>query len=99
MKILNKVVFSFLMLSLFSFANAQIGVPNEPKTNCVSQAEMKEIAKHFSQFAPQANAEYCLDGSTTANLISSLMFMRHTAFAPKMNPSKDDLFTGRFAKS
>ena len=99
MKILNKVLLAVLTLTIYSFAQAQIDVPKVPSTNCVSQAEMKEIAQHFEQFAPQANAEYCLDGTATANLISSLMFMRHTAFSPTMNPSKDDLFTGRFAKS
>lgn len=99
MTILNKVLLAALILTSYSFSQAQIDLPKVPSTNCVSQTEMKEIASHFSQFAPQANAEYCYDGSATSNLISSLMFMRHTAFAPTMNPSKDDLFTGRFAKS
>ncbi len=103
MKVLNKVLIVALSTTLFSIARADLAsdviVPKEPQANCVSKAEMQEIAGHFNQFAPQANADYCLDGSTTANLISSLMFMRHTAFAPTMNQSKDELFSGRFAKS
>lgn len=101
MKVLNKIVLTVLALSVFSVAQAQINVPAEPTTpaKCVSKAEMQEIASHFSQFAPQANADYCLDGSQVANLVASLMFMRHTAFSPTMNPSKDELFSGRFAKS
>lgn len=71
----------------------------EVSANCVSKAEMQTIASHFTQFAPQANADYCFDGSQVSNLISSLMFMRKTAFSQTMPPSKDDLFTGRFAKS
>lgn len=106
MKILNQIVFAVLTLSLSlsvtSVAQAQIKVPDQPATNpekCVSKAEMQEIASHFRQFAPQAQADYCLDGSQVSNLIASLMFMRHTAFSPTMNPSKDELFTGRFASS
>jgi hypothetical protein len=99
MKILNKVLLAVISLTTFSFAQADITIPSTPSTTCVSQSEIKEIASHFSQFSKYANAEYCLDGSTTANLISSLMFMRHTAFDAAMNPSKDELFSGKFAKS
>ncbi len=99
MKILNKILFVVLSATVFTTAKAQVSVPKVPGANCVSQAEMKEIASHFDQFAGQANSDYCLDGSQTANLISSLMFMRHTAFSPSMNPSKDELFSGKFAKS
>lgn len=101
-----KIVLAALALSvsLTSVAQAQINIPAEPTTptapaQCVPKAEMQEIAGHFKQFAPQANADYCFDGSQVSNLIASLMFMRHTAFSPNMNPSKDELFTGRFAKS
>lgn len=103
MKVLNQLVFAVFTLSLAMTANAQIQVPAQPVVNepakCVSKTEMQEIARDFKQFAPQANADYCFDGSQVSNLIASLMFMRHTAFAPAMNPSADELFTGRFAKS
>lgn len=106
MKILKQIAFIVLALSFAITAQAQIKVPGDsgepgPDQNpkCVSKAEMQEIASHFSQFAPQANADFCYDGSQVSNLIASLMFMRHTAFSPSMNPSKDELFTGRFAKS
>ncbi len=95
----NNTLFAVLALAAslitVSFANADGQTP----ATCVSKAEMQEIASHFQQFAPQANADYCLDGSQVANLVSSLMFMRHTAFSPVMNPSRDELFSGRFAKS
>lgn len=104
MKVLNKIVFVVIAMSLSLAAQAQINVPATPgqdqaPAKCISKAEMQEIASHFKQFAPQANADYCLDGSQISNLIASLMFMRHTAFSPTMNPSQDELFTGRFAKS
>lgn len=103
MKIVLAVLTLALSVGATTVANAQIKVPDQPTANepakCVSKAEMQEIASHFSQFAPQANADYCYDGSAVSNLIASLMFMRHTAFSPTMNPSKDELFTGRFAKS
>ena len=99
----NNTLFAAIALAVslttVSFAHADIGLPKQPSNTCVTKAEMQEIASHFKQFAPQANADYCLDGSQVANLVSSLMFMRHTAFSPAMNPSKDELFTGRFAKS
>lgn len=103
MKIVLAVLTIALSVGATSVANAQIKVPDQPTANepakCVSKAEMQEIASHFTQFAPQANSDYCFDGSQVSNLIASLMFMRHTAFSPIMNPSKDELFTGRFAKS
>ncbi len=99
----NNTLFAIIALvaslTTASLSQADIDVPKQPSTTCVTKSEMQEIASHFKQFAPQANADYCLDGSQVANLVSSLMFMRHTAFAPMMNPSKDELFTGRFAKS
>lgn len=100
MMIFKKIFLVVLTLTTFSFAKAQIAFPKPPSsTNCVSQAEMQEIASHFKQFSNLANAEYCYDGSETANLISSLMFMRHTAFSSDMKNSKDELFTGRFASN
>lgn len=68
-----------------------------PATNCVSKTEMAEIARDFPQFRNLASADYCLDGSLTANLIESLMFMRKTRFETIMPASSDELFSGRFA--
>jgi hypothetical protein len=77
-----------------------VTVPTTPSTgSCVSQAEMKLIAKDLPQFAEQAKGDYCFDGSQVSNLISSVMFMRKTGFAQTMPNSKDELFTGRFASS
>lgn len=67
-------------------------------TECVPQSEMAAIARDFPQFRNLAGADYCLDGSQTANLIDSLMFMRKTRFDNIMPNSPDELFTGRFAK-
>lgn len=89
---------NFIKIVLFGLLAASTTFA-ETSSNCVPKAEMQIIASHFSQFAPQANADYCFDGSQTSNLISSIMFMRKTAFSQTMQPSKDDLFTGRFAKS
>ena len=88
-----------LSAALFSTAEAQITVPTQPSSEaCVAQSEMKVIAKSFSQFAQYANADYCYDNSQISNLISSIMFMRKTTFAP-MTKSADELFSGRFASS
>lgn len=67
--------------------------------DCVSKAEMTEIASHFKQFSAIAQKDYCFDGSQTSNLLSSIMFMRKTPFAADMQKSQDELFSGRFAKS
>lgn len=65
--------------------------------DCISQPEMAEIASHFSQFNNLKNSEYCLDESPTSRLLSGIMFMRKTAFAPQMPTSADELFSGKFA--
>ena len=65
--------------------------------NCVSQAEMLQIAQHFTQFRNLANkGEYCFDGSHEAHLIAGLMFMRKDQFVNDMPNSPDDLFSGTF---
>ncbi len=79
------------------FAND--GQPGASDVNCVTKAEMQIIAKDFPQFAPQATKDFCYDGTHASALIQTLMYMRHTAFSPVMNPSQDELFTGRFAQS
>jgi len=66
---------------------------------CVTQSEMQEIAKDFKQFQNLESQEFCYDGSESSNLISSIMFMRKTAFQPNMPKSEDELFSGRFASS
>ncbi len=101
MKALTKALFvAAISAAMFSTAQADlITVPSQPSTEaCVSQAEMKVIAKSFPQFNQYANADYCYDNSQISNLISSIMFMRKTAFSP-MAKSSDDLFSGRFSSS
>ncbi len=66
--------------------------------NCISQANLKDISSHFTQFAKYANKDFCADGSADFQLLSSMMFMRSTAFAANMAKSQDDFFSGRFAK-
>ena len=83
-------LFAVLLLPLTStFAAA------DDKT-CVSQAEMREIANHFTQFEPYAEKEFCLDGSEISNLLDSLLFMRKTSFKAPLEQSQDELFSGRF---
>lgn len=67
--------------------------------DCVSKSEMQTIASHFSQFKGLAKADYCYDGSQTANLVQAIMFMRKTAFSNDMKKSQDELFSGKFASS
>lgn len=65
--------------------------------DCIAKTEMAEIARDFPQFRNLAAADYCLDGSQTANLIESLMFMRKTRFDSIMPSGSDELFSGKFA--
>ncbi len=67
-------------------------------STCVPRAEMQTIAQHFNQFNTLAGADYCYDGSQTANLIQALEFMRTTKYASTMNNSTDELFSGTFAQ-
>ncbi|WP_413944004.1 hypothetical protein [Bdellovibrio sp. HCB-162] len=67
--------------------------------DCVSKAEMTEIASHFTQFRDLARKDFCFDGSQTSNLIATIMFMRKTAFEADMPKSSDELFSGRFSQS
>ncbi len=66
--------------------------------DCVPQAEMQAISQTFTQFAELSNAPFCNDGSANWQLLSSLMFMRKTQFSANMPQSKDELFSGKFAK-
>ncbi len=81
-----------LLLLTFGFATYAAPTPN-----CVSQAEMLQIAQHFTQFRTLANkGEYCYDGSHESHLIAGLMFMRADQFAGNMPNSPDELFSGTF---
>ena len=66
--------------------------------DCISQADMQDIAKSFTQFKKLAGAQYCYDGSQTSGLLQAVMFMRNTQFAVSMPKSTDELFSGTFAK-
>lgn len=87
MKILS-VLFLSLLLPVVSNA-----------ADCVPKAEMQEIARTFTQYANLANSDYCYDGGETSHLIAGLVFMRKTQYSNPMNPSRDDLFSGKFAPS
>jgi hypothetical protein len=89
-----------ILLSVLAFASISTAQANiNEGADCISQTEMKTIAVHFTQFANLANKEFCNDNSQTWHLLSSIMFMRQTQFAQTMPVSKDELFSGRFAKS
>jgi len=76
---------------------AGLSASAQTDANCISQSEMTEISRHFRQFDALKNADYCLDDSPTSRLLSGIMFMRKTAFAPQMPNSADDLFSGKFS--
>lgn len=80
---------------MVSVAQASVDVSAE----CIPQAEMKAIASHFNQFANLANADFCNDDSQNWHLVSSIEFMRKTQFSETMQPSKDQLFSGKFANN
>ncbi len=85
------VLLSSTILFTGFFANAG--------ANCISKEDMNDIASHFTQFSSLAGKEFCHDGSETANLLASLMFMRKNQFSTDMKPSSDQLFSGKFAAS
>lgn len=68
------------------------------KGKCISKSEMQAIAEHFGQYEDLAKQdEYCLDDSDDSRLIEALSYMRNLKFEEQMTPSKDELFSGRFA--
>lgn len=91
------LVAALITVGFSAVVRAEVGSQAAGKT-CIPQSEMAQIARDFPQFRNLAQADYCLDGSETANLIDSLMFMRSTRFESIMPSSSDDLFSGRFAK-
>ncbi|MBX3020895.1 MAG: hypothetical protein KF799_04400 [Bdellovibrionales bacterium] len=65
--------------------------------NCIAAAEMREIARHFTQFEGLAKkGEFCFDDTPTAHLLAGIMFMRKTDFGSTQPVSRDELFSGRF---
>lgn len=85
-----------LLVTVGFAAHAQTTPPTE---GCISQPEMQEIARSFSQFSNLASREYCFDNSETSHLLQGIMFMRKTAFASTMPKSADELFSGKFASN
>lgn len=81
------------------FASLLVAGSTAFSADCVSKAEMQEIASHFSQFSSLAQKDFCFDGSETSNLLSAIMFMRKTAFSADMKKSQDELFSGRFSSN
>jgi hypothetical protein len=97
---MNFLTKSLLVLLFAVSANAQIGIgnPTAPTQDCIAQKDLQDIASHFSQFSSVAGADFCNDNSQTWHLLSSMMFMKRTAFENPMANSKDQLFSGKFAK-
>ncbi len=102
MKKLNGIIFSIVLaVSLQSFSQVGINpIGDQPadKADCISQSDIRDIASHFSQFSNLVGKEVCNDNSQTWHLLSSMMFMKRTAFDSNMPVSQDELFTGKFAK-
>lgn len=95
-----------VVLGLSLSAQAQIGigpvVPQEPNpgtdaSNCISAADMTQIAKDFKQFASLSGKEYCHDGSEQAHLLAGIHYIRKVQFTQPMTNSQDELFRGTFA--
>lgn len=93
-------IVSFIVLTSQAFA--QVGVkpieetPATPKENCIAQEDLKDIVTYFKQFKDLLGKEVCNDNSQTWHLLSSMMFMKKTAFTEMPN-SQDELFSGRFS--
>ena len=102
MRALNKTIFSVIFaMSLQSFSQVGINpISEQPvdKSDCIAQSDIRDIASHFSQFSDLVGKEICNDNSQTWHLLSSMMFMKRTAFEANMPVSQDELFSGKFAK-
>lgn len=79
------------------FFVVQIITTNVFAADCISAADMTEIAKKFTQFQNLSGKEYCYDNSDISRLMAGIMFMRDTKFDASMPVSKDQLFSGKFA--
>lgn len=96
---------SFVAFMLGLAAHAEIGItpiaeptqPDTDKANCISAADMTQIARDFKQFANLAGKEYCADNSPTSYLLGGIYYMRKTQFNQPMVNSPDELFSGKFA--
>ncbi len=100
MKSYKAPAMAFLLGLLLQFTTTQtVYAQDSVERECVPQAEVQEISKHFRQFEQFAGADFCNDDSQSWHLLSSIVFMRQTKFDDNMTPSQDELFTGRFAKS
>ncbi len=97
---LSVLVLGFAVsLSVTALAQTPTDVKLPTAPSCISKSDMTEIASDFKQFSDLAGNEYCHDGSETANLLATLMFMRKNQFSAGMKPSQDELFSGKFAES
>ena len=88
---------SKVMLALLTSTILFTGLFANAAANCISKEDMNDITSHFTQFSSLAGKEFCHDGSETANLLASLMFMRKNQFTSDMKPSTDQLFSGKFS--
>ena len=103
--LMNLIIKSLVVISTFATmtTSAQIGIspqPNQPPqvtTDCIAQKDLQDIAGHFSQFSNLTGKDFCNDNSQTWHLLSSMMFMKRTAFDANMINSRDELFSGKFA--
>jgi hypothetical protein len=95
------------MTAISQNATAQIGIapitepttPDSDKANCISAADMTQIAQDFKQFASLSGKEYCFDGSQNSYLLAGINYIRKVQFTQPMANSPDELFTGKFASS
>jgi len=87
---------SFLKL-VFAAAALLLTASASYAQDCIAQKDIQDISKHFTQFSNISGKDLCNDNSQTWHLLSTLMFMKRTAFEPNMNNSGDELFTGRFS--
>ncbi len=93
MEFSRRVLFGLILV-------AQVLITTQSQAaECVSAADMNEIASKFTQFKNLAGKEYCYDDSSSARLIAGIMFMRQTAFASSMPTSTDEMFSGKFASN
>jgi len=97
MNFFKKSVIVVLLIGVLSMvaisATAQISIAPD----CIAKQDVQDIASHFTQFSNLSGKEFCNDNSQTWHLLSSLMFMKRTAFDSNMQKSKDELFSEKFA--
>ncbi len=103
---MNLFVKSLVMILSFTAITAQAQIEIAPQlsqppvnigADCIAQKDLQDIAGHFSQFSNLTGKDFCNDNSETWHLLSSMMFMKRTAFESSMLKSNDELFSGKFA--